>query len=85
MNNTFGRFSSKKNMELDLFGKQATASLTNRNSSLANVTILYPMKIPYNQRFSGVFREYEMGAPARIMLKVAKLQSPIFSKSFKHF
>ena len=35
------------------------------NSFLANVPILYPLKTPENQRFSGVFREYKMRTLAR--------------------
>ena len=31
------------------------------NLFLANVSILYPRKIPDNQRFSGVFRVYKTG------------------------
>ena len=30
------------------------------NSFLANAPILYPLKIPENQRFSGIFRGYKM-------------------------
>ena len=35
------------------------------NPFLANVSILYPLKTPENQRFSGVFRGYKMGTLAR--------------------
>ena len=35
------------------------------NPFLANVPILYPLKTPENQRFSGVFRGYKMGTLAR--------------------
>ena len=31
-----------------------------REPFLANVLILYPLKIPENHRFSGVFRAYKM-------------------------
>ena len=34
------------------------------NPFLANVPILYPLKTPENQRFSGVFRAYKMGTLA---------------------
>ena len=34
------------------------------NPFLANVHILYPLKTPENQRFSGVFRGYKMGTLA---------------------
>ena len=33
----------------------------NINLFLANVPILKPLKIPENQRFSGVFRRYKVG------------------------
>ena len=39
------------------------------NPLLANVSILYPLKIPENQRFFGVFRGYEMETFARNGLK----------------
>ena len=32
---------------------------------LANIFVLYPLKIPENHRFSGVFRECKMGALPR--------------------
>ena len=35
------------------------------NPFLANVPILYPLKTPQNQGFSGVFRGYKMGTLAR--------------------
>ena len=35
------------------------------NPILANVPILYPLKTPENQRFSGVFKGYKMGTLAR--------------------
>ena len=35
------------------------------NLFLANVPILYPLKTPENQRFSGVFRGYKMGTLTR--------------------
>ena len=35
------------------------------NPFLNNVPILYPLKTPENQRFSGVFRGYKMGTLAR--------------------
>ena len=35
------------------------------NSFLTNVPILYRLKTPENQRFSGVFRGYKMGTLAR--------------------
>ena len=35
------------------------------NPFLANVPILYPLKTPENQRFSGVFRGYKSTALAR--------------------
>ena len=35
------------------------------NPFLANVPILYPLKAPENQRFSGVFRGYKIGTLAR--------------------
>ena len=35
------------------------------NPFLANVPILYPLKTPENQRFSGAFRGYKMGTMAR--------------------
>ena len=35
----------------------------------ANVSILYPLKTPENQRFSGIFRGYKMGTLARNGLK----------------
>ena len=38
------------------------------NPFLANVPILYPLKIQENQRFSNVFRGYKMGTLARIGL-----------------
>ena len=31
------------------------------NKFLANVPILWPLKSPENQRFSGIFRGHEMG------------------------
>ena len=39
------------------------------NPFLANVPILYPLKTPENQRFSGVFREHKMGILARNELR----------------
>ena len=39
--------------------------MQNINPFLANVTILYPLKTPENQRFPDVFRGYKMGALAR--------------------
>ena len=39
--------------------------LFNLVSFLANVSILYSQKAPKNQRFSGVFRVYEMEISAR--------------------
>ena len=39
------------------------------NPLLANIPILYPPKTPENQRFSGVFRGYEMGILASNRLK----------------
>ena len=38
------------------------------NPFLANVPILYPLKTPENQKFSGVFRGYKMGTLARTVL-----------------
>ena len=35
------------------------------NSFLADVSILYPLKIPENQSFSGIFRGYKMRTLAR--------------------
>ena len=35
------------------------------NLLMAKVLILYPLKISKNQKFSGVFRRYEMGILAR--------------------
>ena len=35
------------------------------NQFLANAPILYPLKTPENQRFSGVFSGYKMGTLAR--------------------
>ena len=35
------------------------------NPFLPNIPILYPLKIPENVRFSGVFRGYKMGKLAR--------------------
>ena len=40
------------------------------NPHLANVPILYPLKTPENQRFSGVFRGYNMGILARNGLQI---------------
>ena len=39
------------------------------NPFLANVPILYPLKTPENQKFSGVFRGHKMGTLARNGLK----------------
>ena len=39
------------------------------NLFLANVSILYPLEIPENQRFSGVFRDYKMRTLARNRLR----------------
>ena len=33
---------------------------------MANIAILYPLKTPENQRFSGVFRRYKMGKLAKM-------------------
>ena len=57
------------------------------NPFLANVPILYPLKTPENQRFSGVFRWYKMGTLVRIGL--IKLQPcshnpPFYQKSRAH-
>ena len=41
------------------------------NRFLADVPILYPLKTPENQRFSGVFRGYKMGTLARNALKTS--------------
>ena len=53
------------------------------NPFLANVPILYPLKTPENQRFSGVFRGYKMGKLARNGLMQSKkklnLKIPNFS------
>ena len=40
------------------------------NLFLANVPILYPLKTPENQIFSGVFKGYRMGTFARDGLSV---------------
>ena len=48
---------------------------------MAKVLILYPLKIPESQRFSGVFKGYKMGALARNELKVS--EAAIFSCSSK--
>ena len=48
---------------------------------MAKVLILYPLKIPESQRFSGVFKGYKMGALARNELKVS--EKAIFSCSSK--
>ena len=42
---------------------------------LTNLPILYPLKTPENQRFSVVFRGYEMRALARNGFTTAKFQS----------
>ena len=39
------------------------------NLFLANVSILYPLEIPENQRFSGVFRDFKMRTLARNRLR----------------
>ena len=39
-------------------------------SFLANVPILYPLKMPQSQRFLGVFRGQKMGTLARNGLKI---------------
>ena len=53
------------------------------NPFLANVPILYPLKTPENQRFSGVFRGYKIGTLARNGLMQGKkklnLEIPNFS------
>ena len=46
------------------------------NPFLANVPILYPLKTPENQRFSGVFRGYKMGTLARNGLNVHRNYIP---------
>ena len=45
------------------------------NPFLTNIPILYPLKIPENQRFSGDFRGYKMEALAKNVLK--RLPEPI--------
>ena len=40
------------------------------NSFLANVPIFYSLKTPENQRFSGVFKEYEMGTLTQKCVKM---------------
>ena len=47
------------------------------NPFLANVPILYALKTPENQRFSGVFRGYKMRALDRNGLIMNKLVSMI--------
>ena len=50
--------------------RKTAAKYNNGKSSfnlfLVNVPILYPLKTPENQKFSGVVRSYEMGTLARI-------------------
>ena len=43
------------------------------NPLLINVLILYPLKTPENQWFSGVFRGYEMGTLVREELMLIKI------------
>ena len=45
------------------------------NPFLANVPILYPLKTPENQRFSGVFKGFKMGTFARNALKLEDNES----------
>ena len=51
----------------------------NINPFLANVYILYPLKTPENQRFSGVFRGYKIGTLTRNGL------SSVFSHNFANY
>ena len=48
-----------------LNARSLTKKLELINLFQINVFILYPMKTPEKQRFSGVFRGYKMGALAR--------------------
>ena len=50
----------------------------NINPFLANVLILYPLKISENQRFSDVFRRYKMGTLVRNGLRNNSLVSSGF-------
>ena len=52
------------------------------NPILANVLILYPLKTPENQRFSGVFRGLKLGKLPRNGLK---LQCFKFEKQLIHY
>ena len=59
-------------MELFIF-TNLTKRLPSLNPFLANVPILYPLKIPDNQGFSGIFRGYKMEAFVRNGLKNKKV------------
>ena len=48
------------------------------NPYLANVPILYHLKIPENLWFSGVFRGYKMGSLARNGLKKSQCREHVF-------
>ena len=54
----------KSNINVTLYNCQTIC-----NPFLANVPILYPLKTPENQKFSGVFRGYKMETLARNGLK----------------
>ena len=48
--------------------------LLNLTPFLVNIPILYPLKTPENQRFSGVSRGYKMGILARNGLRTLNLR-----------
>ena len=55
------------------------------NPFLVNVPILYPLKRPENQRFSGVFRGYKMGTLAGNMLKKRIIFKDLQTVTFNPF
>ena len=67
------------------FNKQISNHLTILNSFLANVPILYSLKTPENQRFSGVFRGYKTGTLVRNRLKYIYIYNYKFDCSDKCF
>ena len=55
-----------------MFSKRSTKKhkISELIAFLDNGTILYPLKTPENQRFSGVFRGYKIGPLAKIGLSL---------------